>query len=165
VFGPEDQFFNRFGALARVLPVMPVICGNTRMQPVYVGDVADAVVQGLRNSETAGNLYELGGPDVLTFREILASVLKMTGRPRPLIDIPLRLARLQAAILQHMPTKPLTPDQLLMLAQDNVVAPGAAGLPELGIVPTPIGLIVPTYLSRFQPGGGRRPLLPAPERP
>ncbi len=164
VFGPEDQFFNRFGAMARLSPVMPVIAGDTRMQPVYVGDVADAVIAGLTETAALGKLYELGGPQVWTFREILALILKMTGRHRPLVEVPMAVARLQAAVLQHVPTKPLTPDQLLMLSKDNVVSPGALGLSDLGIVPTPVELIVPANLSRFQPGGGRRVLVPEPER-
>jgi NADH dehydrogenase len=164
VFGQEDQFFNRFGEMARLLPFMPVIAGDTRMQPVYVGDVADAIMAGLTDPATAGKLYELGGPRVWTFREILAFILTQTKRPRPLIEIPMGVARLQASVMQHLPNKPLTPDQLLMLARDNVVAPDALGLMDLGIVPTPVELMVPTYLSRFQPGGGRRPTVPLPER-
>jgi uncharacterized protein YbjT (DUF2867 family) len=158
VFGNEDRFFNRFGELARMLPVMPVISGKTRMQPVYVCDVADAVMAALAGSTAAGKIYELGGPRIWTFREILAFILKTTRRNRPLIDVPPGLARLQASIMQHLPGAPLTPDQLLMLAHDNVVTTGAAGLAELGIMPTPVELIVPAYLSRFQPGGGRKPL-------
>jgi len=160
VFGAEDQFFNRFAAMARMLPVMPVIAGDTRLQPVFVGDVADAMMAALARPETAGKTYELGGPRVWTFREILAFILKETGRQRPLMTIPMGLARIQAALMELLPGKPLTRDQLRMLARDNVVAAGAAGLPELGIVPTPVELVVPAYLRRFLPGGGRRPLLP-----
>ncbi len=164
VFGPEDQFFNRFGAMARLLPFMPVISGSTRMQPVYVCDVADAIVAGLTDPATLGKLYELGGPQVWTFREILAFILQQTRRNKPLLDIPMGVARIQANIMQYLPNAPLTPDQLLMLAHDNVVSPGALGLTDLGIEPTPVELIVPAYLSRFQPGGGRRRLLPMPQR-
>lgn len=164
VFGPEDHFFNRFAELARLSPVMPVISGNTKMQPVYVGDVADAVMVALLGPIAEGKTYELGGPDVMTFREILRLVLKLTNRDRRLLEIPHGLARLQASIMQYLPGAPLTPDQLVMLSRDNVVAPGALGLSDLGIVPTPVELIVPSYLARFQPGGGRKPLLPAPER-
>ena len=161
VFGPEDGFFNLFGAMARLSPVMPVISGDTKMQPVYVGDVADAVIAGLIEPATAGKLYELGGPEVWTFRDILALILKMTQRRRLLLDIPPSVAKLQAAVMQHLPGKPLTPDQLLMLAKDNVVSPGALGLADLGIIPTPVELIVPGYLGRFQPGGGRRKMAAA----
>ena len=156
VFGPEDKFFNRFGAMAQLLPVMPVISGATRFQPVYVGDVADAVMAALARPEAAGRIYELGGPQVFTFRELLAWILRATRRHRPLIAVPPGIARLQAAVMQHLPGKPLTPDQLLLLGRDNVVTPGAADLAALGIVPTPIDLVVPAYLRRFQPGGGRR---------
>ncbi len=160
VFGLEDQFFNRFGELARLLPFMPVISGRTRMQPVYVCDVADAVMAALTRTDTLGRIYELGGPRVWTFREILAFILKETHRNRPLVEIPMGLARLQANVLQHVPGKPLTPDQLLMLTRDNIVADGAPDLAALGITPTPVELIVPSYLARFQPGGGRRPTTP-----
>lgn len=158
VFGLEDKFFNRFAEMARLLPFMPVISGKTKMQPVYVCDVADAVMAALTHEDTQGKVYELGGPQVWTFREILAFILKNTRRDRRLVDIPMGLARFQASVMQHLPGKPLTPDQLLMLEQDNIVSPGAAGLTDLGITPTPVELVVPTYLSRFQPGGGRRPV-------
>jgi len=165
VFGPEDQFFNRFGEIARLSPIMPVICGETKMQPVYVGDVADAVMAALTTQAAMGRTYELGGPRVWTFREILSFILKQTRRNRRLVDIPIGVARLQASIMQYVPGKPLTPDQLLMLQRDNVVSDGAPGLPDLGIAPTPVELVVPAYISRFQPGGGRRPVAPSPLEP
>jgi uncharacterized protein YbjT (DUF2867 family) len=165
VFGIEDQFFNRFAEMARLLPFMPVIAGDTRMQPVYVCDVADAAIAALLQLSAQGKTYELGGPRVWTFREILQFIVKNTRRQRRLIEIPMGLARLQARIMQHLPGAPLTPDQLVMLARDNVVAPGALGLTDLGISPTPVELVVPGYLTRFQPGGGRRPTaLPLPEQ-
>ncbi len=160
VFGAEDKFFNRFAEIARIAPFMPVISGGTRMQPVFVGDVADAVMAALANDAAMGKTYELGGPQVWTFREILAFILKQTKRQKRLIDIPMGIARMQASIMQHMPGQPLTPDQLLMLSKDNVVAPGALGLADFGITPTPAELVVPAYLSRYQPGGGRRPAVP-----
>jgi uncharacterized protein YbjT (DUF2867 family) len=160
VFGPEDRLFNRFAAMARVLPFMPVICGDTQFQPVYVGDVADAVMAALGRADAAGAVYELGGPRVWQFRELLAYILTETGRRRRLVDIPLGLARLQAFFMEFLPGKPLTRDQLVMLQRNNVVGPDALGLKELGIVPTPLELIVPDYLSRFQPGGGKRRVLP-----
>ena len=160
VFGPEDHFFNRFAALARLSPVMPVIAGATRMQPVYVGDVADAIMAALAANEPTGRLYELGGPQVWSFHDILAYVLQQTSRRRLLMRVPMWLARLQANILERLPGKLLTSDQLVMLARDNIVADGAAGLTDLGIIPTPVELVVPGYLQRFQPGGGRRPLFP-----
>jgi NADH dehydrogenase len=161
VFGAEDQFFNRFAAMAAMLPFMPVIAGDTKMQPVYVGDVADAVMAGLTEDATVGGLYELGGPRIWTFREILAWILKETRRHRPLIEIPMGVARFQASIAERLPTKPFTRDQLLMLSKDNVVAPGAKGLADLAIAATPVELIVPEYLDRYRPGGGKLERVPA----
>lgn len=164
VFGFEDKFFNRFASIARLSPFMPVIAGDTKMQPVYVGDVADAIMEAAGSAVAPGKTYELGGPRVWTFREILAFILKATQRKRRLVNIPMGIARLQAGVLQHMPGKPLTQDQLLMLQTDNVVSPDAPGLADLGITATPVELIVPTYLTRYQPGGGRRPRMPLPLR-
>ena len=161
VFGPEDAFFNRFGAMAAMAPVMPVIAGSSRFQPVYVGDVADAVMAALAREDAAGRTFELGGPRVWTFRELLAWILQQTGRKRPLVAIPMALANLQATLLEKLPGKLLTRDQLLLLGQDNVVAPGAAGLAALGITPTPAELVVPRYLQRFRQGGERKGLYPA----
>jgi NADH dehydrogenase len=160
VFGPEDAFFNRFASMAQMLPFMPVISGDTKLQPVYVGDVADAAMAAFARSDTAGAIYELGGPQVWTFREILAFILKQTHRNKRLVDIPMGIARLQASVMERLPGQPLTRDQLLMLSRDNVVADGMPGLAELGIVPTPAELVVPSYLRRFQPGGGKRQILP-----
>ncbi|MCB8876431.1 complex I NDUFA9 subunit family protein [Acidisoma silvae] len=154
VFGPEDQFFNRFGAMARLSPVMPVISGRTKFQPVYVGDVAEAIMAALALPPEAPRLYELGGPEVLSFREILVYILKQTGLKRPLLAIPPGIARLQAKLLEHMPGKPFTTDQLEMLAQDNVTSGLVPGFAALGIVPRPIDLVVPAYLARY---GGKRP--------
>ncbi|GAC1343249.1 MAG: complex I NDUFA9 subunit family protein [Acetobacteraceae bacterium] len=156
VFGAEDQFFNRFGAMAMALPVMPVFCGQTRFQPVYVGDVADAVAAALEREDVAGRTFELGGPHVWTFRELLVWILHETRRHRPLIDVPMGLARVQARLGELVPGKPFTRDQLLLLQRDNVVTAGQAGLAELGIAPTPVELVVPEYLVRYREGGGRR---------
>ncbi len=155
VFGPEDQFFNRFAAIAAFSPVMPVIAGATKLQPVYVGDVADAVMAALLRPEAAGRIYELGGPQVYTFRELLAWILQQTYRRRRLVTVPTGVAQFQAGILEMLPGKLLTRDQLLMLRHDNVVGKGVLSLAELGIRPTPIDLVVPQYLARFRPGGGR----------
>ena len=156
VFGAEDQFFNRFGQIAMLSPVMPVIHGETKFQPVYVGDVADAVAAALSREDARGALYELGGPRVYTFRELLDYVLRETRRRRRLLTIPLSLARVQARIGEWIPGKPLTRDQLLLLARDNVASPGVPGLEALGIAPTPLELVVPPYLDRYRPGGGKR---------
>ncbi|KAA5614423.1 complex I NDUFA9 subunit family protein [Rhodovastum atsumiense] len=155
VFGPEDQFFNRFAAMAQFSPVLPVIAGETKFQPVYVGDVADAVIAGLTDEDAAGGLYELGGPQVLTFRQLLAWICQAVRRHRWLVDVPPAVAQWQARVMEWLPGKPLTRDQLAMLGRDNVVASGTPGLSALGIIPTPIDLVVPDYLRRFRPGGGR----------
>lgn len=169
VFGPEDSFFNRFAAMSRLSPVMPVFCGDTRMQPVYAGDVADAAMACLGHepggpdapgAAAADRIFELGGARVWRFRELLAWMLEVLGRRRPLLDVPLPIARLQAAFLERVPGKPLTRDQLSMLARDNVVADTAQSLDTLGITPTPLELIVPPYLARFAAAGGRRRLQP-----
>ncbi|MBV9538850.1 MAG: complex I NDUFA9 subunit family protein, partial [Acidisphaera sp.] len=156
VFGMEDQFFNRFAAMAQFSPVLPVISGATRFQPVYVGDVADAAMAAIARPEAAGRRYELGGPRVWTFRELLEWLLKTIERRRRLVDVPMGLARLQAGIAERLPGKPLTRDQLLLLARDNVVAADAPGLDALGVVPTPVELLMPRFLVRYRPGGGHR---------
>jgi uncharacterized protein YbjT (DUF2867 family) len=157
VFGPEDQFFNRFAGLGRVLPFMPVIAGNARFQPVYVGDVAAAVLAAAEREDALGKTYELAGPRPLTFRGLLRYVGEVTGHRRPLIDLPMGLARLQARLGEFLPNPPLTRDQLLMLGRDNVPMPGALGLADLGIQPKALEAVVPTYLTRYRQGGGRRP--------
>lgn len=155
VFGAEDQFFNRFGAMASMSPVMPVISGATRFQPVYVGDVADAVMAALTNSASHGAIYELGGPKIWTFRELLVWILAETRRRRWLVEVPPSVARLQARILQRLPGKMLTEDQLVMLGRDNVTG-NLPGLSDLGITPTSVEQVVPAMLRRFRPGGGKR---------
>jgi len=157
VFGPEDNFFNRFAAMTRMMPFLPVIEGATRMQPVYVGDVADAVLAALRSDDAVGKTYEIGGPKTWLFVDLLAYILKVTGRDLPLVNMPVSLVRLQALVMEHLPGKLLTRDQLKMLAHDNVVGSGALGLHDLGISPSAVEQIVPEYLRRFRPGGGRRP--------
>ena len=161
VFGPEDQFFNRFAALAMMSPVMPVIAGASRFQPVYVGDVADAVMAAIGRPDAAGQTYELGGPKVMTFREILGWILAQIGRHRPLVAMPDGLAALMARI----PFSGLTSDQLLMLQRDNVTDPAMPGLTALGLTPTPIELVVPGYLARFRKGQKRDTEIAGPERP
>lgn len=156
VFGAEDGFFNRFAGMASMLPVMPVIGGNLRMQPVYVGDVADAVMAGLTRADALGRTYELGGPQVYTLREIQRLIMTITRRHRPMIEVPHWLADIQARVLERLPGKLLTQDQLKLLGIDNVVAEGAAGLAALGITPTPVEAIVPSYLARYRPGGAKQ---------
>lgn len=154
VFGPEDGFFNRFAEMARCLPSLPLIDGGrTRFQPVYVADVAEAIHRILERDETRGGLYELGGPNVYTFRELLELLLSTIGRKRLLLPLPSAIASLQASVLELLPNPVLTRDQVRLLQRDNVVADGALGLADLGIQPTPVEAIIPTYLDRFRPGG------------
>jgi NADH dehydrogenase len=154
VFGPEDQFFNRFAALAVVSPVLPLIGGGlTRFQPVYVGDVADAAVRCIDDPASAGRTYELGGPKVYTFRALMELLLEEIRRKRLLIDIPFSIASLQARVMAILPNPPLTPDQVELLKRDNVVSAGALTLATLGITPTAVEAILPTYLDRFRRGG------------
>ncbi|WP_114376856.1 complex I NDUFA9 subunit family protein [Elioraea thermophila] len=158
VFGPEDDFFNQFAALAQVLPALPLFGGGTtRFQPVYVGDVAEAAMAALDRAEAAGNTYELGGPRIYTFREILEFILRTTGRKRFLISIPYSVGALQARLFELLPKPLLTRDQLILLQRDNVVSPGALTLADLGITPKAVEAIVPTYLARFRRGGPRAP--------
>jgi len=153
VFGPEDAFFNRFAGMTRASPVLPVVSARTKFQPVYVGDVADAVMAGISRADAAGCLFELGGPDVRTFRQLLEYMLSCIGKSRDILDLPIGLARLQAFFLERLPGKLLTRDQIKLLRHDNVVAEGALDLASLGLVPTPMDLIVPGYLARFRKGG------------
>ncbi len=154
VFGPEDDFFNRFAALAMVSPFVPLIGGGeTRFQPVYVGDVASAVIGVLDDPATAGRTYELGGPKIYTFRALMEAMLGEIKRHRRFIDLPFGLASLQARLLSLLPKPPLTPDQVEMLRRDNVVATGALDLRTLGIEPTTVEAILPSYLDRFRKGG------------
>jgi len=155
VFGAEDSFFNRFAAMAAISPVIPIVSGKTRFQPVYVGDVADAAIAALR-PQAAGRIFELGGPQVKTFKELIEYMLKIIERNRLVVDLPLPLAKFQAALLERLPGKLLTNDQIKLLQCDNIVAEGTAGLGDLGLVPTPMDLIVPSYLARFRPAGNRR---------
>jgi NADH dehydrogenase len=157
VFGPEDQFFNRFAQMAALLPfVMPVVSGETRFQPVHVGDVADAVMAALARDDAKGRTYELGGPRVMSFREVLRFILDTTRRRRRMVDLPPRLVEWQARIGEKLPNPPVTRDQLLMLQRDNVVGEGVPGLAELGIAPKAVEAVVPAYLLRYRPGGSRR---------
>jgi uncharacterized protein YbjT (DUF2867 family) len=154
VFGAEDQFFNRFAAMATISPVLPLIGGgHTRFQPVYVGDVADAVMKCLDDPTTAGRTYELGGPKVYTFRELIELVLGEIRRKRSLVDLPFGLAAVQARLMSILPNPPLTPDQVELLKRDNVVSSGALTLAALGITPTAVEGVLPSYLDRFRRGG------------
>lgn len=156
VFGEGDAFFNRFAQLGCILPFMPVICGDTKFQPVHVNDVAAAVMAALHDPATEGRTYELGGPRAWSFRELLAFIVAQTQRNRRLVEIPLGMAQIQARFAELLPNPPLTRDQLILLQRDNVVAPGALTLADLGIQPAAVEALVPAYLARFRPGGARR---------
>jgi len=158
VFGPEDDFFNRFAKLARIAPALPLIGGGkTRFQPVFAGDVAKAVIGGLTGKANAGAPYELGGPEVLTLKEVMERVLAYTMRKRLLVPEPFWFAKLQAAFLQWLPKPPLTIDQVRLLQSDNVVSEPAKQsgrtLEGLAIEPVAIAAVVPGYLEQFRPRG------------
>ena len=152
IFGPEDGFFNKFAEMARFFPVLPLVGGgHTRFQPVYVGDVAQAIVTALSHQD--GRTSELGGPSTYSFKELLQLILRETGRSRALVPLPFALASLQAALLQLLPNPLLTMDQVRLLKKDNVVSPTAAGLADLGITPTSVEAVVPAYLWRYRAKG------------
>ncbi len=158
VFGPEDDFFNRFASIARFLPALPLIGGgHTRFQPVFAGDVADAVAAALETRTALGRTYELGGPDVATFKELMQFVLATIERRRLLLPLPFALAKLQAFFMEFMPKPLLTRDQVELLRRDNVVSEDAQHdrrtLEGLGIEPTAMTTIVPSYLWRFRKTG------------
>jgi NADH dehydrogenase len=158
VFGPEDDFFNKFAALARISPVLPLIGGGEmRFQPVYAGDVAEAVAKAVEGQARPGTTYELGGPEVMTLRQIMEFVLTTIERRRLLVPLPFFAAKLQAGILQFLPKPPLTPDQVELLRTDNVVSDAARAegrtLEGLGIMPRSVEGIVATYLWRFRKTG------------
>ncbi len=158
VFGPEDEFFNRFAALARISPLLPLPGGgHTRFQPVFAGDVAQAIAKAVDGETKPGTIYELGGPDVRTFKELMEFVLATTERRRLLLPVPFAWMKLHAMYLQFLPEPPLTPGQVELLRHDNVVSPAAREqgriLEALGIVPESIAAIVPTYLWRFRKTG------------
>ena len=155
IFGPEDSFFNRFAALARVSPLLPLIGGgHTRFAPVFVGDVAAAVAAALDREDAPGRTYELGGTEIETLRALFELILREVNRRRLLLPVPFGLATVLALFNELLPQPPLTRDQVRMLRRDSVPASGAPGLAALGIEPTALELILPTYLSRFRRHGG-----------
>jgi len=158
VFGPEDSFFNRFGAMARFSPVLPLIGGGTmRMQPVYVKDLAEGVARIVERNDTGGRVYEFGGPEKKTFRELMELLLVNIARRRILLPIPVFAAKAMAFFTQFIPNPPLTPDQVRLLGIDNVVSEAAEAegrtLAGLGIRATAMEIVLPTYLYRFRRGG------------
>jgi uncharacterized protein YbjT (DUF2867 family) len=159
VFGPEDEFTNRFAALARISPFLPLIGGGvTKMQPVYVGDVATAVADAVDGKTKVGATYELGGPEILSMREIIATILEITDRERMLVSLPFGIAKFQSHFLRFAPgTLKLTPDQVELLRKDNVVSQAAKDarltFDGLGITPDSLEAVAPQYLWRFRPAG------------
>lgn len=158
VFGPEDGFFNRFANMARFSPVLPLIGGgDTRFQPVYVGDVAEAVARAVDGKVRGGTIYELGGPQVKTFKECLEEMLEVTDRKRMLVNVPWWAANLQASILGLLPNPLLTKDQVVLLQSDNVVSKAAQDenrtIAALGIAPKTTASILPSYLWRYRAAG------------
>jgi NADH dehydrogenase len=158
MFGPEDTFFNRFAAMARLAPALPLIGGGeTRFQPVFVGDVAQAIATALEGKAKSGTTYELGGPEVKSFRELMEITLHEIGRKRLLVPIPFAIARMQAFFLEFLPNPPLTRDQVLQLGSDNIVSAEAERdgrtLAGLGVAPTAMELVLPSYLGRYRKAG------------
>lgn len=154
VFGPEDDFFNRFANLARFVPALPLIGGgHTKFQPVFVGDVAEAIAKCVDDPATRGKTYELGGPAVYSFREILEIVLREAGRRRLLLPIPFGLAKFQAFFLQYLPGKLLTPDQVTFLKRDCIVTEGALTFGDLTIAPSSLEAVLPSYIWCFRRKG------------
>jgi uncharacterized protein YbjT (DUF2867 family) len=157
-FGPEDNFTNLFASLAQISPFLPLIGGGeTKFQPVFVGDVAEAIARTVERQARPGTIYELGGPEVLTFKQILEYLLRTIGRKRVLLPLPFGMAKLQAAFLQYLPTPLLTPDQVELLRYDNVVSAAAKAegrtIESLGIEPDTMEAVVPAYLWRFRKTG------------
>ncbi|MDP5360495.1 MAG: complex I NDUFA9 subunit family protein [Paracoccaceae bacterium] len=159
IFGAEDQFFNRFAGMSRLGPILPIIGAETRFQPVFVDDVAAAAVKGV-TGQVAGGIYELGGPDVHTFRELMKLMLGVIRRRRLIVDTPFWAARVMAfgfgvlrAVSFGLIKGPVTKDQVINLAVDNVVSDTARGFEALGIQPTAMEAVLPDYLWRFRPSG------------
>ena len=159
-FGPRDKFFNRFVAMAQIAPALPLPGGgHVRMQPAYVQDVALAILVGLGlggadpKKQPGGRIYELGGPDVFSFRQLMALTLEYSQRRRLLVPVPFAALAVGARVAELLPNPPLTTDQLRLLKLDNVVDKGALTLDDLGIVATCIDAVVPSYMARYRPGG------------
>jgi uncharacterized protein YbjT (DUF2867 family) len=156
-FGPEDNFFNKFANMARYSPALPLIGGSTKFQTVYVGDVAEAIARSVDGKVEGGKIYELGGPEALTFRQCLEEMLRTIGRKRILLPIPFPIASLMGSVLGALPGHMLTADQVALLRSHNVVSDAAAKqgrtLPGIGIQPKSTDAILPSYLWRYRPAG------------
>ena len=148
VFGAQDKFFNRFAAMSRFSPVMTIVNGSARFQPVYVGDVAEATARVLAKEPRTKDVIELGGPRIYSFRELIELTLQQVGRRRFVTSIPDRIAIPMALLLGLMPDPPITTDQVRLLRRDNIASPTSQELADLDIVPTPLEAILPQYLRR-----------------
>jgi uncharacterized protein YbjT (DUF2867 family) len=149
MFGPEDAFFNQLAALARVMPVLPLFgTGAVKLQPVYVGDVAQAVAKALATETAKGKLYELGGSRAYTYKELLQLVLRQLGRKRLLMPVPYFAWELLAALMAPLPNRPISRDQVVLMKRDNVVGPKALSFADLGLAPSAVEKILPSYLGR-----------------
>ena len=152
IFGAGDDFFNRFAGLAKIAPLLTLFDkGETKLQPVYVGDVAQSIMAVLADSTTKGKLYELGGEQIFTFKELMGLLLKFTGRPKPIISFPDAIGKGLSHILQFMPKPLVTPDQLRFLKNDAIVGKKSKTLKDLGIIPKHLEAIVPAYLAPYKP--------------
>ncbi|MCH2548764.1 MAG: complex I NDUFA9 subunit family protein [Alphaproteobacteria bacterium] len=159
LFGAEDKFFNLFASLLRMTPMLPLYGGGkTLFQPVYVSDVARAIVNSIDDKSTYGNTYELGGPTIYTYTELMEVILRYTNRNRLLLPVPFKVGDLQAALVELLPKPILTRDQMISLRVNNVVHEDALNIKKLGVEPTSLETILPTYLKRYRKGGrlGRR---------
>lgn len=154
LFGVDDIFVNRFARLARLLPVLPVVRPQVKLQPIYVADAAKAIAAAALDPRTHGGaLYEIGGPQVLTMRELMAFICEATGRGRPLLDVPDAIAKALASLTGWLPGAPITEDQWLMLQRDNVVSAKAKGLKAFGIRPTPLAAVAEGWLTSYRRHG------------
>ncbi len=152
IFGPEDNFLNQFACMANISPALPLIGGGqTRFQPVYVADVASAVDACLKRPDAMGQIFELGGPQTYTFKEILEMIMRITGKHRRLVNVPFGMAGIAGTFGELLPRPPLTRDQVQLLKHDNVVSPSTKGFAALGISPVAMDVVAPEYLSRFSP--------------
>ncbi|MFP4386565.1 MAG: complex I NDUFA9 subunit family protein [Alphaproteobacteria bacterium] len=169
MFGCDDNFFNMFASLSRYMPFLPLIGGGkTKLQPVYVADVADAAIEAvcLTSDQYTGRTYQLGGPEVMDFRDIYALVFSCTGRKKRLVYLPFKLAKYCAWFMEWMPRPLLTRDQVNSLRTDSVVQEGALGFSSFGIIPKSVRIVSPQYLERYKQGGGSIPgheFVPAPQ--
>lgn len=158
VFGPEDEFFNRFARMAQMSPALPLIGGGkTKFQPVFVGDIARAIADTVEGKAKAGRVYELGGPEVHSFRECMEIMLAVIGRKRMLVPLPWGVASLLGSVFQYLPGKVITPDQVRSLRVDSIVSEAALAerrtFQAFGITPTTLGSVLPTYLSQYRVRG------------